>query len=93
MMDPATAPTSAQDHNKTRAERSDVSRTSASRKGLTGPPSSTAVSKRKRRNVRGNAHARSDAPGPAYQHNRLPSLPRDREPNRREPSVRMVTLS
>ena len=63
MTDPATAPTSAQDHNLARAERSDISRNSASRKGLTGPASSATVSKWTRRKTRRIAHARSELSG------------------------------
>ena len=65
MTDPATAPTSAQDHNLARAERSDISRNSASRKGLAAPPSSAVISMRTRRKTRRNARRRSDAPEPS----------------------------
>ena len=63
MTDPATAPTSAQDHNQTRAERSDISRNSASRKGLGDPASSAMVSKRTRGKARRIAHVRSEVSG------------------------------
>ena len=63
MTDPATAPTSAQDHNLARAERSDISRNSASRKGLAGPANSATVSKWTRRMTRRIAHARSEVSG------------------------------
>ena len=62
MTDPATAPTSAQDHNQTRAERIDISRDSPDRKSTTGPPSSAPVSKRSQRNARRNVRTRSIAP-------------------------------